>query len=82
MDCSQCSGSRSLLRLVGAAAVGALWAGQDSARGNYDDLSVGELLLEFAGETLLNFVEAWEERDGHEDNDGFLCGDIDLRGMY
>jgi len=29
--------------------------------------------FEFAGETLLNFVEAGEEWDGDEDDDGFLA---------
>lgn len=36
-------------------------------------MSVGELLLKFAGETLLDLVEAREERDGDEDDDGALA---------
>jgi hypothetical protein len=79
MDRSQSSGSRALLRLVGSAAIGALWAGKNAARGDDDNLAVGELLLEFPSQALLNLVEAWEERDGHEDHDGFLCGNINLR---
>lgn len=78
VDSSQCSGPWSLLRLVGSAAVRALWAGKDAARGDNDDLAVGKLLLKFASETLLDFVEAGEERDRYEDHDGFLCSDIDL----
>lgn len=36
-------------------------------------MSVGELLFEFAGEALLDFVEVGEQWDGHEDYDGALA---------
>ena len=36
-------------------------------------MTVGELLLELAGEALLDFVEAGEEGDGDEDDDGLLA---------
>jgi hypothetical protein len=81
VDRSQCSGSGALLCLVGAAAVGALRAGQDTARSDEDDLTVRELLLEFASEALLNLVEAGEERNWDEDHDSFFCGNVDLRGV-
>jgi len=64
---------------MGAAAVGAFRARKNAARRNDDDLTVGEFLLELPSETLLDLVEAREERHRHEDHDGFLGGDIDLR---
>jgi hypothetical protein len=36
-------------------------------------VAVGELLLKLTGQTLLNLVEAGEERDGDEDNDRTLA---------
>lgn len=36
-------------------------------------MAVGELLLEFTGQALLDLVEAAEERDGDEDDDGLLA---------
>jgi hypothetical protein len=46
----QGSRARALLCLRRARAVGALRAGKDAARGQDQDVSVGELLLELAGE--------------------------------
>jgi hypothetical protein len=51
VDSGQGSGAGSLLREGGARAVGALGTGQDAARGEDDDMAVGELLLELTGET-------------------------------
>jgi len=70
---SQSSGTWSLLGLAGSAAVGALGTGQNTARSDHDDVTVGELLLELAGQALLDFVEAGEERDRDEDDDGALA---------
>jgi hypothetical protein len=36
-------------------------------------MSIGEFLFEFTGEALLDLVEALEERDGNEDDDGLLA---------
>ena len=52
MDGGQRARARSLLRLVRAGAVAALGAGEDAARGEDEDVSVGELLLELAGESV------------------------------
>jgi hypothetical protein len=42
-------------------------------------VAVGELLFELAGQALLDFMEAREERDGNEDDDGFFAmADFDL----
>ena len=46
---SEGSRAGTLLGLACAGAVGALWAGQDAAAGEEEDMAVGELLLEFAG---------------------------------
>jgi len=73
VDRSQCSRARSLLGLVGAAAVGALRAWENAAGREYQDMSVGELLFKFAGEALLDLVKPWEEWDGNEDDDCFLA---------
>ena len=50
MDGGECARAWTLLRLAGAAAVAALWAGQDAAGGDDEDVAVGELLLELASE--------------------------------
>lgn len=42
-----------LLGLAGAAAVAALGARQDAARGNDEDVAVGELLLKLTGEATI-----------------------------
>ena len=52
VDCCECAGSRTLLSLRCAAAVAALWAWQDAAGGDDQDVAVGELLLELAGEAI------------------------------
>lgn len=48
---SQCAGAWALLGERGAGAGGALWAWQDAAGGEDDDVAVGELLLELTGQT-------------------------------
>jgi len=71
---SECSGTGAFLRERGARAVGALGAGEDAARGEDQDVAVGELLLELTGESALWSVSnlhipicnlSWEgEREG------------------
>ena len=73
MHSSQGSRSRSLLLLAGAGSVGALGARENAAGSEDEDVAVGELLLELAGQALLDLVEAGEERDGHKDDDGALA---------
>ena len=51
VDGCECARSRTLLGLRCAAAVAALGTRQDAARGDDEDVAVGELLLELAGET-------------------------------
>ena len=53
VDGSECSGTGALLSERGARAVGALGAGQNAARGEDQDVAVGELLLELTGESVL-----------------------------
>lgn len=50
VDSSECSRTWSLLLLQVAGAVGALWSWEDTARGDDEDVTIGELLLEFAGQ--------------------------------
>lgn len=50
VDGGECAGSWTLLSLRCAAAVAALGAGENAARGDDEDVAVGELLLELAGE--------------------------------
>ncbi len=50
VDSGQCSGTGSLLGERSAGAVGTLWAGENAARGEEEDVTVGELLLELTGE--------------------------------
>lgn len=52
VDGGQCSGTGSLLGQRGSGAVAALGTGQDAAGGEDEDMTVGELLLEFTGETI------------------------------
>lgn len=73
VDSGQSSGSWSLLCLAASRSVGALWSWEDASRGEEDDMSVTELLLQFSGESLLDLVEVLEERDGDEDHDGALA---------
>ena len=72
MDCSQSSRPWSLLLLAGSGSVGALGTRENTAGSEDEDMAVGELLLELAGQALLDFVKAGEERDGDEDDDRFL----------
>ncbi len=81
MHGGQSAGAGSFLGLRGAAAVGSFGTGQDAAGGEDEDVAVGELLFQLAGETLLDLVEAGEERNGHEDDDGFFAvANFDLEG--
>ena len=73
MHGSEGSRAGTLLGLAGAGAVGAFWTGQDAAHGEDQDMAVGEFLLELAGQALLDLVEAGEDRDGDEDNNGALA---------
>ena len=54
---SQSARSWALLGLGGAAAVAALWAWQNAARGDDEDVAVGELLLELTGEAADFFCQ-------------------------
>jgi hypothetical protein len=49
MDGGQGTRSGSFLGLAGAGAVGALWAREDAARGEDEDVAVGKLLFKLAG---------------------------------
>jgi hypothetical protein len=95
VHCLEGATPRALLLLVGAAAGGALGAGEDAARREDDDVTVGELLLEFAGEPgllgwtidccgvipLLDLVPVGQQRDRDEDDDGLAAvADVDLVG--
>ena len=70
VDGSECSGTGTLLSERGARAVGALGAGQNAARGEDQDVAVGELLLELTGETgtltldSVSQLSELEEREG------------------
>jgi hypothetical protein len=75
----QSAAARTLLFLGRAAAVRAFGARENAAGREDEDVAVGELLLEFAGEALLDFVEAREEGDWDEDYDGaFAVTDFEL----
>jgi hypothetical protein len=79
VDSGQSARAGALLGLGGARVNGALGAGQDAALSHEEDVAVGELLLELAGQTLLNLVEVGQEGDGDEDNDGLLAvADLNL----
>lgn len=73
VDGGQCSGTGSLLGERGAGTVGTLWAGENAAGGEEEDVTVGELLLELTGETLLNSVEALKGRNGDKDDNSLLA---------
>jgi len=53
----ECSRTRTLLSERSAGTVASLGAGENTARGEDQDVAVGELLLELTGETLLHTVE-------------------------
>jgi len=79
VDSGQGSAARALLSLRGAGSVGALGARQDAAGCEDQDVAVGELLLELTGQALLDLVEAGEERNGDEDDNGTLAvADLEL----
>lgn len=52
VDSGECSGTRALLSLRGTGTVAALWAGENAARGEDQDMTVRELLLELTSETV------------------------------
>jgi len=70
---SQCSGTRSLLCERSSGAVGSLWAGEDTAGSEDQDMTVRELLLELTGETLLHTVETLKGRNGDKDGNSLLA---------
>lgn len=81
VDGGQSSGTRSLLCLRCSGSVRSLWSWQDTSRCEEEDMSIGELLLEFSGQSLLNLVEVVEERDWDEDDDRALAmADFELTG--
>jgi hypothetical protein len=57
---SKGAAARALLCLRRAAAVRSLGARENAAGGEDEDVAVGELLFQFAGQALLDFVEAGE----------------------
>jgi hypothetical protein len=56
VDSGQSAGTGALLGLGGARVDGALGAGQNAALSNEEDVAVGELLLELAGQTVVLLV--------------------------
>lgn len=79
VDSGQCAGSGSLLGLCGSASVAALWSREDAALSKEDDVTIGELLLEFTGQALLDLVESLEERNWDKDDDCLLAmANLDL----
>jgi len=81
VDGGECSRSWALLGLGCAGTVGTFWAGEDAALGKDDDVAVGELLFEFTGQSLLDLVEALEERNWDEDDNCLLSvANIELTG--
>lgn len=48
--------------------------GQNSSLSKEDNVSVGELLLELSGESLLDLVHGGEGGDGHKDDQSLLSG--------
>ena len=70
MDGSEGSAARTLLRERSAGAVGALGTGEDAARGEDQDVAVGELLLELTGESShsrqyhCSSVAMWKAKKG------------------
>jgi len=79
VNSGQGSAARALLSLRGAGSVGALGARQDAARCEDQNVAVGELLLELAGQALLDLVETGEEGDRDEDDNGTLAAaDLEL----
>jgi hypothetical protein len=56
VDGREGAGTGALLLLVGAGVDGALGAGEDAALSDEEDVAVGELLLEFTGQTVWMLV--------------------------
>jgi len=79
VDGSQGARARALL-LLGVASTGrAFGAGQDAARGEDDDVAVGERLLELTGQALLDAVETGQGGDGDKDDNSLLAvANLDL----
>jgi hypothetical protein len=79
MNSGEGSRTRTFLGLRSAAAVGAFWAREDATHGKDQDVAVAELLLEFAGQASLDFVETGEDWDWDEDDDrAFAVADFEL----
>jgi hypothetical protein len=79
VDSGQGSRTGALLLLGVAGAGRALGAGQNAARGQDQDVAVRELLLELAGQALLNAVEALQGRNGDKDGNSLLAvANLDL----
>lgn len=47
--------------------------GKDSSGGEDQDMAVGELLFQFTGQALLDFVEARKEGNRDEEDNGALA---------
>jgi hypothetical protein len=79
VDGSQSPRAGALLLLGVARAGRSLGAGQDAARGEDQDMVVGELLLELTGKALLHTVETGQGGDGDKDDDCLLAvANLDL----
>jgi hypothetical protein len=79
VNSGESAGAGTLLLLGVARAGRALGAGQNAARGEDQDVAVGELLLELTGEALLDAVEALQGRDGDKDDNSLLAvANLDL----
>ena len=76
VDGSECSGTGSLLGLRGSGSVASLWAGQDTAGGEDQDVTVGELLLEFTSETFTHVSTAFRDLENQAGRHtvAALCG--------
>jgi len=82
VDSSKSSGTRTLLGLGSSGSVASLWAGENATSSEDYDVAVREFLLELAGETLLNSVEAWKGWDGDKDDNSLLAvADFNLSGI-
>lgn len=80
MDSSQSARTGALLGLGVAGAAGALGAGKNAARGQDQDVAVGELLLQLTGQALLNPVEALQGWDGDKNDNSLLAvANLDLK---
>ena len=57
VDRGECSGTGALLREGCSGTVGALWARENAAGGEDQDMAVGELLLELTGEPMMILLD-------------------------